>query len=131
MNDRELVMGLHDRIDALTDERDDLRSNLNTTVSRLSASLAENVRLREVVEEFVEPGVFGPWHEVEDPRLKHSEIEVLCEDNGYGAVLHHVAWMWARAHPDSAHTVAACVAVRRKMIEKACAALGAKGADGG
>ena len=83
--------------------------------------------LRAVVEEALEPGVFGEWWNCEDPALKHTDLHDICKRHGYGAVMHYVEWLWKThgQYPGSEHTVAACAKVRRDWIERAKKALGA------
>lgn len=88
---------------------------------------ADNARLREALEEALEPGVFGEWSRCPDPRIDDS-LRKLCELHGYGAVMHHVEWLWSERSrlmglDGSEHTVAACASVRRSWIKKARQAL--------
>lgn len=90
--------------------------------------------LKSVIEEALEPGVFGEWTPCLDPALTNSGLDELCKNRGYGAVIHHVEALWKlRAEktgfPGSEHSVAACASVRREWIAKAKTALKeAKGA---
>ena len=84
----------------------------------------QNGKLRALLETAIDPGVFGDWMTGADPALRQAGLKRVCEQYGFGAVLSHVEWLWAEKHPDSAKTVAACVAVRRDFIAKARDALG-------
>lgn len=81
---------------------------------------------KSIIAEAIDPGVFGPQFSFQDPLFDNS-LKTLCEKKGYGAVLHHVAWLWRQAYPSSAHTVAASVIVRRRFIERAEAFLATEG----
>lgn len=84
--------------------------------------------MRDVIEEAMEPGVFGEWRTQEDPALKDSPLLSLCQQFGFGAVIHHVEWLWKThgSHPGSEHSVAACASVRRSWLKRAEAALASK-----
>lgn len=108
---------------------------LNTTPKEpaMSRGIEEAVRL---LEEAIEPGMFGPWVATEDPALANAGLYELCEERGYGAVIHHIEYLWKMKAekiglPGSEHSVAACASVRRAWIKEARAALAALKGGGG
>lgn len=95
--------------------------------------------LRDLINEALEPGVFGsqpaarldPWIEGSD---NGKVLRNMCEVYGYGAVLHHVAALWRQWAIDnrlegSEHTIAACRTVRESWIRRAKKAM-QEGSDG-
>lgn len=119
----------------LAREDDDARKAIAAAIeeavaAELAALRAERDGLREVVKVALDPGVFGPWGSVEDPRLVNTNLLQLCKDNGFGAVMHYVEYLWSKhgSIPGSEHTCAACASVRREWIEAARAALAKGGA---
>lgn len=71
-----------------------------------------------IIDDALHPGSYGPWAIHEDPNIP-AGVELLCEQVGYGALLHHVAALWNKKTPGAAHSVAGCVDVRRRWIERA------------
>jgi hypothetical protein len=108
--------GYHSANDAAQSELKDLRS-------KLAASEKLREDLSAIVAEALEPGVFGPFQTIEDPAVSPL-VKAECDRVGYGAVIHHVQWLWEQksktnGHPGSEHTVAACASVRLGWIKKA------------
>ena len=72
--------------------------------------------------EVQEPGVFGEFHLVRDPAFG-EDVEFLCEQFGYGALMSHVMYLWSLKDPNGHHTVAAVASVRRSVLADLRAAL--------
>jgi len=100
-----------------------LNARIDVDLARADRAEERVAAMEAALREVIEPGVFGPWSEVLDPLVPDS-VRDLCEQIGYGAVLHHVAFLWQSKHCDSAHTVAGCVGTRRAMIAKIKEVLG-------
>lgn len=103
------------------------RTQIIAEVRRLTA---ENARMREVIAEALEPGMFGDQHVDRpagiDPR--ETEIAVLCERFGYGCVMDCASRLWGAKDnipKGGNHTVAACASVRKAWCDDARKVLGA------
>ncbi len=86
--------------------------------------MASKGELVELLQEAIEPGVFGHRGTVFDPLVGATNIEEICERCGYGAVMQHVQHLWSEKAKrnkleGSEHTVAACAAVRKDWCERA------------
>lgn len=97
----------------------------------------EVARLREIIADALDPGVFGePFgmlspEDIDTDPIGRSRILVdvlgpICEHYGYGAVMQMASSLWEWRQPGAAITTAACSSVRRSWIERAKAALPAK-----
>lgn len=90
-----------------------------------SKLIAENKRLRAIIEDALQPGVFGELPTIEQTQLNGTMLLPFCKQMGFGAVMAQVQWLWKTntQHPGSEYTVAACAAVREKWIKDAREAL--------
>lgn len=81
----------------------------------------ENKKLKALIEEALHPGVFGYQDKNFDYLVGATNIENICKQCGYGAVMSHVQHLWQQksGYDGSEHTVAACALVRREWCEKA------------
>ena len=77
-------------------------------------------RMKELLEESIEPGVFGRWVPMDQGMTDHDwvALSILCEKYGYGAIMSQVSYMWKSLDPGGNHTVAAAAVVRDKYIDK-------------